>query len=157
MTSNWDIIIKNTTKQKVREKEITSLINKMVVELKNHIKNKKLCEVSVLFCGDKLIHKLNLQYRKKDKPTDVLSFASLDGEEFFARSLGDIVISLQTAKKQAKEYGTSFNEEVIRLLTHSMLHLVGFDHENVSKQKQKQMFDLQDKLVLNLKEKHKII
>ena len=157
MISAWDIIIKNTTKQKVREKEIKSLINDIVVKITNNIKNKGVCEVSILFCGDKLIHKLNLQYRKKDKPTDVLSFASLDGEAFFARSLGDIVISLETARKQAKEYKTSLNEEVIRLLTHSMLQLVGFDHENVSKQKQKQMFDLQDKLVLNLKEKHKII
>ena len=68
-------------------------------------------------------------------------------ENFIFTSLGDIVISLETAAKQAIEYKTTFNEELIRLLTHGTLHLVGFDHEHVSKKEKMKMLSLQDKFI----------
>ncbi len=93
-------------------------------------------EVSVSFMDDEQIRELNAQYRKKDIPTDVLSFPiTEDGKyeynpETNAAILGDIVISLERAAVQAEIYGHSFNREVSFLVVHSMLHLLGYDHEN---------------------------
>ena len=94
-------------------------------------------EVSVTFCDNAYIRSLNKEYRKKDKATDVLSFPLYDfneeDEEIFdiedSVALGDIVISLERAKEQAKEIGNTFIEEVAFLTIHSMLHLLGYDHE----------------------------
>ena len=73
-----------------------------------------------------------MQYRGKNKPTDVLSFSLTEGdEEYYGPSLGDVIISLDTARKQAKRYGVSLSCEVLRLLVHGLLHLSGFDHEGV--------------------------
>jgi probable rRNA maturation factor len=89
--------------------------------------------LGILFVNDLTIHRMNSEYRGKDKPTDVLSFSQLEGEASeFAVSLGDIVISLDTAERQAKKFGVSLSREVLRLLVHGILHLCGYDHENVS-------------------------
>ena len=88
-------------------------------------------ELSILFVDDKGIHTLNREYRKKDKPTDVLSFPMREGEfgDLNPDLLGDVVISLDTAKRQAEERGEALEEELNFLLTHGILHLLGFDHE----------------------------
>lgn len=92
-------------------------------------------EVSVSFVDDKRIHELNLEYRNIDRPTDVLSFPlGVDGKydinnETGACLLGDIVISIETAFKQAQIYGHSLEREIGFLTVHSMLHLFGYDHE----------------------------
>ena len=94
-------------------------------------------EVSVTFTDNAGIRALNKQYRNIDKATDVLSFPLLDFEgepdeppvDEWIGMLGDIVISLEQAKKQAKEYGHSFEREAAFLCVHSMLHLLGYDHE----------------------------
>lgn len=93
-------------------------------------------EVSVSFVNNKEIRSLNKAYRDKDKETDVLSFplTSEDGTpEINAETgmvlLGDVVISLETAVKQANMYGHSLEREVGFLTVHSMLHLLGYDHE----------------------------
>ena len=92
-------------------------------------------ELSVTFCNNEYIRKLNKQYREKDSATDVLSFPLFEEEEFDeemcgqAVALGDIVISLERAREQAKEIGHSFEEEVAFLTVHSTLHLLGYDHE----------------------------
>jgi probable rRNA maturation factor len=97
--------------------------------------------------GDREIHKLNSSYRNKDKPTDVLSFSQLEGELGMPpESLGDVVISLDTSKKQAKEYGVTIPEEILRLLVHGVLHLCGFDHENVPQAKVREMQRYEDML-----------
>lgn len=94
-------------------------------------------EISVVLTDDREIHGLNLEYRKKDKPTDVLSFPQFSKKELVSRkvlvkgSLGDIVISVDTTVKQAREFEVSHQEEMIRLLVHGFLHLLGYDHENV--------------------------
>lgn len=94
-------------------------------------------EVSVTFVDDEGIRALNKKFRNMDKPTDVLSFPLLDyegesEEPFFdelCHNLGDIVISLERAMAQANEFGHSFEREVAFLTAHSMLHLLGYDHE----------------------------
>lgn len=93
-------------------------------------------EVSVTFTDDEGIRKLNRSFRKIDKPTDVLSFPLFDFEgdadavaEELDDMLGDIVISLERASAQAEEFGHSFEREVAFLTVHSMLHLLGYDHE----------------------------
>lgn len=83
-------------------------------------------EISVLFCNDALIRKLNRQWRGIDKPTNVLSFPS--GGPAPATLLGDIVIAFETAAREAGEKGISLRDHVAHLLVHGFLHLVGHDH-----------------------------
>lgn len=85
-------------------------------------------EVSVTFCDDAYIKELNRKYRKIDKSTDVLSFPLCEGQ-ITDGALGDIVISLEHAKRQAEEYGHGLDREVAFLVAHSTLHLLGYDHE----------------------------
>lgn len=92
-------------------------------------------EISVVFTDDREIQELNKSYRDKDKPTDVLSFSQLEGEDLvISRALGDIVISVETAAKQAKQIGHPLEDELDRLLVHGVLHLFGYDHEDVSEE-----------------------
>ena len=92
-------------------------------------------EVSVTFCSAEHIHKLNLEFRGLDNPTDVISFQLYDNGEFdpdecqLGAALGDIVISVPRAREQAAELGNSFIREVAFLTIHSTLHLLGYDHE----------------------------
>ena len=93
-------------------------------------------EVSVTFTDDEGIRRLNRTYRKIDRATDVLSFPLFDFEgegdvmsDELCDMLGDIVLSLERAAAQAEEFGHSFEREVAFLTVHSMLHLLGYDHE----------------------------
>jgi probable rRNA maturation factor len=88
-------------------------------------------EVSVLFIGDRAMRSLNRRYRGKDRTTDVLSFAMREGVFPYVQPtvLGDIVISLPAASRQAAEAGHPLIREVERLLVHGLLHLIGYDHE----------------------------
>jgi probable rRNA maturation factor len=96
---------------------------KLVTErfLKYYKKNK--FEVSIAFVSDKEIKKLNKIYRGINKPTDVLSF---EGEGKF---LGEIIISYSQIKKQAKEFGRTTKQELVFILVHGLLHLLGLDDE----------------------------
>lgn len=88
-------------------------------------------ELSVALVGDAEIHALNHNYRGKDRPTDVLAFALREGEDAHVHAdvLGDVVISLDTAARQAAVRGHSAAQEVRFLLAHGILHLLGYDHE----------------------------
>ncbi|MFO7173347.1 MAG: rRNA maturation RNase YbeY [Bacillota bacterium] len=93
-------------------------------------------ELSITFVDDVEIQALNREYRGKDQPTDVLSFALLEGEELARAAgegeplaLGDVVVSLERARAQAEEYGHSFEREVGFLICHGILHLLGYDHQ----------------------------
>ena len=77
--------------------------------------------------------KLNARYRKKDYPTDVLSFPAAQDMPNGVRLLGDVIISVDKAKEQAKERGRSSDEEMMTLLIHGVLHLLGYDHERSAK------------------------
>ena len=88
-------------------------------------------ELSILLTDDKKIRELNKQYRNKNITTDVLSFSQIEGEEdeLEHNLLGDIVISISTAMRQSSEHNLSIDEEIVLLLIHGILHLLGFDHE----------------------------
>ena len=88
-------------------------------------------ELSIVLCDDAFIHPLNRDWRGKDRPTDVLSFAQREGEEADEDDpvLGDVVISLETAARQAAERGHGTAHELRVLLIHGICHLLGYDHE----------------------------
>jgi len=88
-------------------------------------------ELSIVLTGDVQIQKLNRIYRKKNKPTDVLSFSQQEGEmgDHAGRLLGDVVVSIPTARKQAEAHGKDLVSELTMLLAHGLLHLLGWDHE----------------------------
>ena len=92
-------------------------------------------EISVTFVDNNRIHELNREYRDKDSATDVLSFPLGENGEYDidedngCKLLGDIVISMERAMEQAELYGHSLQREVAYLTVHSMLHLLGYDHE----------------------------
>ena len=89
------------------------------------------CEVSIFLTDDVEIHRLNKLYRGVDRPTDVLAFAMREGVdgELNQEILGDVVISIPTTKRQASIYGHSFEAEMALLVSHGVLHLLGYDHE----------------------------
>jgi probable rRNA maturation factor len=95
-------------------------------------------ELSVLLTDDRGIQSMNASYRRRNEPTDVLSFAMREGEHVGATSptgteiLGDIVISVDTAARQARRSRRSIDREIMMLLAHGLLHLVGFDHRNAA-------------------------
>lgn len=86
-------------------------------------------ELSVLLTDDRRIHALNLQHRAKDRPTDVLAFPLQDDGSTPGAWLGDVVISLDTAQRQADSRGRPLLAEVRFLLAHGLLHLIGYDHD----------------------------
>ncbi len=93
-------------------------------------------EISVTFVDNEQIRKLNAQYRKKDVETDVLSFPMGENgvydinHDTGAKILGDVVLSMEKAEEQANQFGHSLEREVGYLSAHSVLHLLGYDHEN---------------------------
>lgn len=108
------------------------------------------CELSILLCDDETIHRLNLKHRAKNRATDVLSFPLMDPDDeplqtLDGGALGDIVISLDTAQRQAARAGHDLLEEVRVLLAHGMLHLLGYDHQ--TDHEEKEMNDLAQRLV----------
>ncbi len=90
---------------------------------------KKKLYVSVSIVGDEEITKLNNKYRKKDFPTDVLSFDINQEQEDGTYYLGDVVVNKEQAQRQCKEYGNSIEQEISDLVGHGVLHLLGIDHK----------------------------
>jgi probable rRNA maturation factor len=90
-------------------------------------------ELSLVLVGNAEIRKLNARYRRKDYPTDVLSFPIEGASARPGRLLGDVVISVEKADEQAKERGRTRNEEIVTLLIHGVVHLLGYDHERSAK------------------------
>lgn len=102
---------------------------------------------SIIFVTPEEIQKLNSEYRKIDRVTDVISFALEDDEDKILnlRILGDIYICIDKMLEQAKEYGHSNKRELSFLTVHGLLHLLGYDHQTV--EEEKEMFGLQDKIL----------
>lgn len=86
-------------------------------------------EVSIVFVGDKSMRGYNRDFRGKDRPTDVLSFPTDSEEAELADYLGDIIISADTANRDANELNLTFEVELRMLIIHGLLHLMGYDHE----------------------------
>jgi probable rRNA maturation factor len=110
------IEVNNTTKNKINTKLIKEVAKKFLASRQLSAK-----DVSIAFIGDAKMRELNRRYRKLNKTTDVLSFTG-DGD-----SLGEIIISPAQIKRQAKENGNSFQDELIFILVHGLLHLAGYD------------------------------
>lgn len=127
------------------KKAIERYANRVFSTLK--ISNKH--SFTVIVCGSKTIRKLNKEYRNIDKTTDVLSFEEydLDSNDLY---LGEVFINVDRVISQSKKYKHSIQREYVFLVVHGLLHLCGFDHTK-SKKEEKIMFDLQDKIVGNLK------
>ncbi|MBP9695477.1 MAG: rRNA maturation RNase YbeY [Candidatus Magasanikbacteria bacterium] len=105
-------------------------------------------DVSVHCIGDRRSQTLNRHYRGKDKPTDVLSFAASEGKALkrgLSGDLGDIFICIPQIRRQARQYGISSQEEMIRMLAHGVLHLAGHDH--LREREAKIMFGIQEEIV----------
>ncbi len=109
-------------------------------------------DLSIIIVGPITIHRINRDYRNIDRVTDVISFASLDSEDFDMGDrveLGDIFINRNRVYSQAEEYGHSVKREFLFLIVHGMLHLFGYDH--MSEEEEKEMFALQKKVLGDLK------
>lgn len=103
---------------------------------------------NVIIINDNTIHKINKEYRNIDRPTDVITFALEDNkmiETPEVRVLGDIYISYDKVKSQAKEYDHSTKREICFLAVHGLLHLLGYDH--MTKEDEEKMFGLQKELL----------
>lgn len=140
-----DISIEASSKNIIElNEQFLSLLDSSVKELLEEFEcGDRSC--SLLICDNSFIQRLNQQYRQKNYSTDVLSFAFDDEIEFVIprSSLGDIVISSETALSQSQEFEVSYEEEFARLTIHGVLHLLGFDHE-LGDEEEKEMFELQD-------------
>lgn len=91
-------------------------------------------ELSVWLCGDEAIREVHRDYLGVDTPTNVISFAQRDGEfgDVEPEVLGDVVIGVDTARRDAAEVGGALDDELAYLLIHGVLHLLGYDHEGVA-------------------------
>lgn len=154
------VLIDNRQSYENIDKDTEDFIGKLVNAVLEYENCTDDFEVSISFVSNAEIKDLNREYRGIDSVTDVLSFPMLefeedyddeledDDEEYIEEELplGDIVISVERADEQAKEYGHSFNRELAFLLVHGMLHLLGYDHEKEEEeiimfQKQEEILD----------------
>lgn len=117
----------------------------------NDIDLKNICiSFDIMFCNDATISEINSEYRNKTGPTDVITFAlyadAPENRMVFNNiiSLGEIIISIETAQKQAKENNKTLDQEIMFLISHGILHLLGIDHE--TDEKLEFMLNLQDKM-----------
>jgi probable rRNA maturation factor len=120
----------NVVRQGTRSRVVSSGEVQGVAEVMLRALKLSRAELSVMLCDDATIHTLNRDYRRKDKPTDVLAFALREGKDghLAGDTLGDVVISLETAQRQARERSIATRDEVRMLLAHGLLHLLGWDH-----------------------------
>lgn len=132
---NFDNLTNFKYDKKLIEKIINIFLNDKTVYENSCLNGLSYKDLSVdfVFCDDKFIHKINKEYRGYDKPTDVISFAlfcddknKISTDEI---NLGEIIISVDTAKKQALELNHSTEKEIYYLISHGLLHLLGFDHQ----------------------------
>ncbi len=135
-------VVNNTDEQIVEINDLEDLVKSLVkdFDIEDSI-------FSVIITGDKEIRELNKTYRHIDKETDVISFALEDDQSFQIeiRVLGDIYISLDRAKNQAKEYKHSLKRELSFLTVHGLLHLLAYDH--MTEEDEKIMFNLQKEVL----------
>lgn len=150
MSAKADVFTRNEQKIETVTPSLRALTRRAVKAALEYEKVGFVPEVSVTYTDNEGIRELNAAHRNIDSPTDVLSFPLFEREELIEASdgdaLGDIVISLEKAREQANEYGHSFEREVAFLTVHSMLHLLGYDHE-ISEADEKEMFFRQEEIL----------
>lgn len=140
------------TKKKLLEKYFKD-IKKYYLKTLETLELKDDFDASLIIVGKRKIRTINRDYRNKDKETDVISFANIDSNDYDFLderiNLGDIFINVDRVYSQAKKYEHSEKREFIFLFVHGLLHLLGYDH--MEKNDEEIMFELQDKIVGNLK------
>ena len=112
----------------INEEEVKEYIYEV---LNDEFESEKPVYISVALVGNEDIQRINRDFREKDRPTDVISFAYHETEDYMIGpydTLGDIIISLERVQEQCKEYNHSFRREFFYVLTHGILHLLGYDH-----------------------------
>ena len=124
------------------------IASKIVKEINKEEKVKGRHYLSVILVDNKKIHEINKEYRNIDRPTDVISFALADGEDTLPDELGDIFISYDKVIEQANLYNHSILRELSFLITHGVLHLLGYDH--MEKEDEEVMFKKQDLILERL-------
>lgn len=132
------VLISNLQEKVAVDHDLTEFLADVAAKALASAGYRRDAEISLVFVDDAYIHRLNLQYRGVDRPTDVLAFAMLEGEPVAGADeiiLGDVIISLQAAQRQAADYGHSFRREAAYLTVHGVLHLLGFDHGREDEQK----------------------
>lgn len=138
------------TRDKTQQKSFTPALRALARRAVNKTLEfegiEKECEVSVTFVDPDEIHVLNRDYRSRDSVTDVLSFPTFDE---FGSVLGDVIICAQRCIEQAEEFGHSFEREMAYLTIHSVLHLLGYDHENEAEEKE--MTAKQDEIITKVR------
>ena len=147
MINNWQKLVK------LPVKELKILISTIIKSISPGSP-----VIGITFVDDKTIRELNKKYRKKDKSTDVLSFALNEAEistDISSYLIGDVVISIETTLRQANAYKHSFQKELKTLLIHGILHLFGYDHIKqkdfvIMNNKEKEVYKLIDDFQLNL-------
>lgn len=135
------IEINNLTNFAINKKFFTGVAKKV---LKGE--NKERENLSVVFVGPGEIQKLNKKYRKKDKPTDVLSFANISD---FKQGVAEVIICPQVVRENAVESKSPMKKELAKMLIHGILHVLGYDHE-ISKAEEERMFKKQDQYLLKI-------
>ena len=108
-------------------------------------------EMSVLLVSDEHIRDLNRRYLSRDRPTNVISFSQQEGMGPAGNHLGDVVISIDTAKTEAMEAGMDMRSRLVELLVHGICHLAGYEHEGVNDVQAKEMARVEKMLIQKIK------
>ena len=111
------------------EKPLNNKLNKIVSTILEQEKMSD-CVINLRLLNDKEMKKLNMQFRQKDKTTNVLSFPNDDISVKQTKNIGDIAISVEYVKAEAKKEGKTFDDHIIHMLAHGVYHILGYDHEN---------------------------
>ena len=111
------------------EKPLDNKLNKIVSTILDQEKMSD-CVINLRLLNDKEMRKLNMQFRQKDKTTNVLSFPNDDISVKQTKNIGDIAISIEYVKAEAKKEGKTFDDHIIHMLAHGVYHILGYDHEN---------------------------
>ena len=111
------------------EKPLNNKLNKIVSIILDQEKMPD-CVINLRLLNDKEMRKLNMQFRQKDKTTNVLSFPNDDISVKQTKNIGDIAISVEYVKAEAKKEGKTFDDHIIHMLAHGVYHILGYDHEN---------------------------
>ena len=111
------------------EKPLDNKLNKIVSTILDQEKMSD-CVINLRLLNDKEMRKLNMQFRQKDKTTNVLSFPNDDISVTQTKNIGDIAISVEYVKAEAKKEGKTFDDHIIHMLAHGVYHILGYDHEN---------------------------
>ena len=150
MSAKADVFTRNEQKVEAVTPSLRALVRRAIKASLEYESVGFIPEVSVTFTDNEGIRELNAYHRNIDRATDVLSFPLFEKEDLCdatdGDALGDIVISLERAREQANEYGHSYEREVAFLTVHSMLHLLGYDHE-ISEEDEKEMFFKQEEIL----------